>query len=91
MQTELAGTTIHILGVNQFTSVSGNQQNCDGRDIPWLQEDQTSNVQGQWGALYRDVVILDADNVPVAVYNLTAHDLAVPANYDELKALLQSY
>jgi hypothetical protein len=91
MQTELAGTTIHILGINQFAAVTGNVQNCDGRDIPWLQEDTLSNVQGQWGAQYRDVVILDADNVPVAVYNLTAHDLADAANYDELKALLQSH
>jgi len=91
MQTELAGTTIRIQGINQPTSVSGNVENCDGRDIPWLQESVTSGVEASWGAQYRDVVILDADNVPVAVYNLTAHDLANPDNYAELKALLESH
>jgi len=91
MQTELAGTGIRILGVNQHYAVSGNVQNCEGRDLPWLQESQTTGAQDSWEAEYRDVVVLDADNVPVAVYNLTAHDLAVPANYDELKALLLSH
>lgn len=37
---------------------------------------------------YRDVVVLDSGNRVAAVYNLTEHDLSVPANYDSLKALL---
>ena len=91
MQTELAGTGIHLLGVNQHYAVTGNVLNCEGRDIPWLQESQTTNAQTSWEAEYRDVVVLDADNIPVAVYNLTAHNLSDPANYDELKALLLSH
>ena len=34
------------------------------------------------------MIILDAANYPVAVYNLTTNDLTVPANYDALKTLL---
>ena len=41
-----------------------------------------------WGVNYRDVVVLDGDNIPVAVYNLTIHDLSDPANYDALRTML---
>ncbi|MHC4938568.1 MAG: hypothetical protein ACYTHK_06335 [Planctomycetota bacterium] len=91
MQTELAGTTIKILGINQVGASAGNADNCNGNDIPWLQEDGYEKAQEKWGARYRDVVILDADNIPVAVYNLTDHNLQDAPSYDELKALLQSY
>lgn len=87
MQKELPGT-IEILGVNQVGVESGNAAICNGRDIPWLQETAADDVWGRWNVNYRDVIIVDADNVPVGVYNLTDHDLGVPANYDELKAML---
>jgi hypothetical protein len=45
-------------------------------------------VWTRWDIEYRDVAILDADNVPVAIYNLTTHDLADPASYAELRDLL---
>ena len=90
MQTELAGTDIQLLGVNQAGAERGNFDTCMGNDIPWLQEDGAVDAWGLWDVRYRDVVILDAENVPVAVYNLTDHDLADPANYAELKALLES-
>jgi hypothetical protein len=35
------------------------------------------------------VVVTDVDNVPVAVYNLTTHDLANPTYYAELKQILK--
>ena len=37
-----------------------------------------------WAPGYRDVMILDADNVHVDTYNLTTYDLSDPANYDAL-------
>jgi len=43
----------------------------------------------EWNVTYRDVVVLDVDNVPVAVYNLTSHDLANPVYYAELKQILK--
>lgn len=85
MQNELGLAEIRILGVNAIGSEGGNDANCNGRDIPWLQDTAAEHVWTQWQITYRDVVILDANNVPVDVYNLTANDLGVPANYDELK------
>jgi hypothetical protein len=79
---------VRILGVNGIGHESGNAQNCAGRTIPWLQDVTTSDVWTSWSVTYRDVVILDPDNVPFAVYNLTTRDLGVPANRDELRNLL---
>ena len=41
-----------------------------------------------WAPVYRDVVILDRNNIPVDVFNLTVNDLGVPANYAELRRRL---
>jgi hypothetical protein len=38
---------------------------------------------------YRDVILLNAENVPVDVYNLTTHDLSVEANRETLKQKLR--
>jgi len=62
--------------------------NCDGRNIPWLQETLSSLAWIPWGATYRDVLILDGRNRKVAVFNLSTHNLAVAANCDSLRALL---
>ncbi len=47
---------------------------------------------GRWEVDYRDVVVLDRWNQPVAVFNLNPgqHDLADPADYAALRALLLS-
>jgi hypothetical protein len=36
-------------------------------------------------------VILDGNNHPVAIYNLTENNLAVAAHYDELRSLLLAH
>lgn len=77
---------VRILGLNAIGREAGNAENCAGRTIPWLQDTQLDHVWDDWAIAWRDVVILDRDNVPVDVYNLTTYDLSVPANYDELKA-----
>ena len=79
---------IAILGVNQAGYDAGNDSICDGRDLPWLQETTSDSVWTDWGATYRDVIILDEDNVQIGVYNLTTHNLSVQADYDALKRLL---
>jgi hypothetical protein len=81
---------VQILGVNPLAYASGNDAICSGRDLPWLQETESDDVWGDWGAVWRDVIILNADNVPVDVYNLTAHDLSVQANRDVLKQKLRA-
>jgi hypothetical protein len=57
-------------------------------DLPILQDTVTDDVWGAWGAVWRDVVILDPDNERSTVYNLTTYDLADVANRDALKQLL---
>jgi hypothetical protein len=81
---------IRILGVNMIGLESGNPTICAGRTLPWLQDVSAANVWNSWGVTFRDVVILDAQNKRVGVYNLTEHDLRVPANYAELRAMLIS-
>ena len=81
---------IHILGVNFIGMESGNPIICAGRTLPWLQDVSAANVWNSWGVTFRDVVILDAQNKTVGIYNLTHHDLRVSANYAELRALLIS-
>jgi len=59
-----------------------------GRVLPWLQDRPDVDVWLTWQVEYRDVVILDATNRRVGVYNLTLHDLGEPGNLSTLKQLL---
>lgn len=77
-----------ILGVNGIGLESANATATAGRSIPWLQDVASQNVWQSWAVTYRDVVILGPGNTAVAVYNLTANDLGVPAHFDSLKALI---
>jgi hypothetical protein len=79
---------VRLLGVNSVGAEGGNPAMTDGRTLPWLQDVPAQDVWTLWDVTWRDVVILDEDNQVVGVYNLTDHDLSLPANYDELKAML---
>jgi hypothetical protein len=92
MQGELqkggAALDVRLLGVNGVGYASGNATICQGRSIPWLQDEADVNAWQLWEVTYRDVIILDAENQVVGVYNLTEHDLGNPDNYAELEQLL---
>ena len=82
-----------ILGVNEFGHESGNDLVTPGTDLPWLQDadvdlDGSSDVWTSWDVDYRDVVILDATNTKVGVFNLTSHGLQEPDNYNSLRNML---
>jgi hypothetical protein len=79
---------IRLFGVNEAGLESGNPTITNGRTIPWLQDTVADNVWVSWNVTYRDLVILDEKNEKIDVYNLTTHDLSVPANYAELKQKL---
>lgn len=84
-----AQLAIPCLGVNFPGAESGNPQMCAGRILPWLQDTDEAGVwHDLWRVTNRDVVVLDAANTRVAVFNCTVHDLADPANYAALKAIL---
>jgi hypothetical protein len=77
-----------LAGINGIGFESGNDLMTDGRDIPWLQDITSEDVWTSWEVVYRDVVILDADNHIIDTYNLTSHSLGTTANYEEFKNLL---
>jgi hypothetical protein len=79
---------VSLLGINGIGDESGNASITSGRDIPWLQDVEAYQAWTTWGITYRDVVILDEDNVVVDVYNLTAHSLADTNNYNALRGML---
>lgn len=59
-----------------------------GRTLPWLQDRIDVDVWRRWAVVYRDVIILDAANRRVGVFNLTTHDLSRPEDYAALKQQL---
>lgn len=84
---------IEILGINEVGMERGNNTITALGDIPWLQDidsdgNSISDVwYDSWDITYRDVVVLDADNVPFGVYNLTQNSLSVPENYATLRQM----
>ncbi|GMU60771.1 MAG: hypothetical protein AMXMBFR34_25340 [Myxococcaceae bacterium] len=75
--------------MNEAGYESTNDLMTTGRVLPWLQDRVDVDVWRSWAVTYRDVILLDADGRPVAVYNLTLHDLSDPANQATLKQLLR--
>lgn len=92
MQTELDGEVpdlgIALLGVNGIGHESGVAAMTMGRTIPLLQDVVEVDAWIQWEVVYRDVIILDRDGVPVGVFNLTDHDLSMMGEYETLKGML---
>jgi hypothetical protein len=74
--------------VNQAGFEAQNDLMTAGRTLPWLQDRADVDVWLAWAVEYRDVIILDAQNRRVDVYNLTLHDLGDPANFAALKQKL---
>ena len=85
---------IQILGMNQAGLEIGNPNVTEGHEIPWVQDVDSDNDGksdhwlNTWDYAYRDVVIVDANNVPQDVYNLTVNDLGVQSNRDQLTQLI---
>jgi hypothetical protein len=77
-----------IIGINHRDHAADNELMVNGRDLPWLQDNAVYNVWAAWHVVWRDVIILDADNRLVETYNLTDNDLGVTSNYAELEQKL---
>ncbi len=80
------------MGVNRFDAAPDNFNiTLLNSILPWLQDTTQQKVWDRWGITYRDVMILDAFNRPIAPnYNLTVHDLGVATNYATLRKTLLS-
>ena len=93
MQNELDADlpdTIYLFAVNNVGFESSTDVMAAFGSIPLLQDTADADVWGEWDVTYRDVVILDAENRRVGVYNLTQSNLEDAANYDTLKSMLQA-
>ena len=80
---------VAFFGVNEAGHESANDTITEGLSTPWLQDTEDVNAWDAWAVEFRDVVILDDQNVPIAVMNLTYNDLSAPQNYDELWRTLE--
>jgi hypothetical protein len=80
---------VRILMVNLRGAEAGIESACMGRDLCLAQDTEAEKVWESWAVEYRDVVILDAENRVLSVYNLTVHSLAESANYEALKGTLR--
>ena len=91
MQDELAAEypsyPIAILAINEEGYESGNGDIVELGDLPLMQDSISMNVWSAWAASWRDVVILDGDNVEVYRFNLQTHDLGDSTDYEHLKAV----
>ena len=82
---------IDLLIINEIGHEDGLEDLYAVTDLPVLQDDVEAQVWSSWSATWRDTWILDGDNVPVDLYNLTDHDLEDPAEYTLVyEALVQA-
>jgi len=80
---------VRILGVNGSGHESGNATICSGRSIPWLQDTADDDVWTLWSVSYRDVIVLDEDNVPISTFILTVNDLGSAGTYAALNEIMR--
>ena len=78
-----------MLGVNIPTGGT-NALMYAGKRTSWIRDTSVLKIQESWGAAYRDVVVLDANNRTVGVINVTINDLRVEANKTAMKNLIIS-
>lgn len=90
MQAEIGDPRLRLLAVNEKGLESGVEGMAMRGALPILQDVPSEDVWSSWAVTYRDVVVLDAQNQRIAVYNLTEHDLGMPESYRALKAFLEA-
>lgn len=79
---------VSIVGINEVGEEEGNDNMPEVAALPWLQDTTDQDAWGQWVVDWRDVVVLDGDNIEVGRMNLTDESLEEEANRETLRALL---
>ncbi len=87
MQSELEalGLDIQILSINKSGAESGVSSFTSDHALPMVQDTTELGVWDAWDATWRDVYLVDEDNVHIGTVNLTGHSLGTTEHYDELK------
>ena len=68
----------------------GNENITEERDLPWLQDEENTDLWTQWEAVYRDVYLIAPDSSYHSQYNLSTFDLSDEDNKETLKEALIS-
>ena len=79
---------IHLLSINMPGYEDSIPAMGEDAALPILQDDTEADVWTSWEAEWRDVVVLDADNVETGRLNLTTHTLASEVHRETLKTML---
>jgi len=85
---ELGEGAVDLLAINEVGHSSGLDDATAGNSIPLLADTTEANAWGTWDAEWRDVVIVDEDNLQVDRISLTGFSLEETENYETLKAML---
>ena len=85
---ELGEGVIDLLAINEVGHDSGIEDATAGNSIPLLSDTSQTDAWGSWDADWRDLVIVDEDNLQVERISLTGFNLENTENYEALKALL---
>ena len=78
---------IDLFAINMSGAGSGISYFTASQHLPVVQDDSILQIWSIWGGVWRDVFILDQNNVLVHTYNLTQYSLSDSANYDTLMQL----
>ena len=69
-----------IIGVNETAATPYYSGMYAGKPLSWLRDTSAVNVETSFGAIYRDVIILDPLNRKIDSYNLSTYSLTDAAN-----------
>jgi hypothetical protein len=79
LQTEYPNLNIPILAINMIGTEPGVEDVALISNLPIVQDDASLTIWDNWGGIWRDVKILNAQNEVIHTFNLTQHNLA-PGN-----------
>jgi len=88
LELELGEGAVDLLAINEVGQNDGIEDATAGNSIPLLKDTSEARVWAAWDAEWRDLVIVDQDNIQVERITLTGFDLANSDNYAEVKAML---
>jgi hypothetical protein len=87
--TQYPDAGISILGVNEAGLEAANEDMCEGRDIPWLQDTEAADWWGEWNVEWRDMIVVGADGEPTGqVVNLSSPGLGDADEYVAVKNMI---
>lgn len=81
---------VDVLGVNRIDQAAFNDAVINERRLVWIQDNEMARLWDSWEVTYRDVMIVDASNELIAVYNLTMNSLEIPAHRATLLQMLRA-